>query len=227
MAQGDYLCRTIDTWFPVLPCRRGGASGVDIGSPWKQNVCEDTSFPSTVMQLEWSHANRRVHRSVVGELDVGKVVNLILLIRADECGKHHLRSLVRMFRLPSRLRMSCGTWFHAGAGFHHEYRPKGLHETSVAVVDDVFWNVVAAKPAGMQKPCELGGRRMILAWKKSSVLAQMVNDRENTIMAKAIARERADHIHSNRETWFSRNRQWFQFAVRELMVPFVPVANCT
>ncbi|GBG73564.1 hypothetical protein CBR_g16907 [Chara braunii] len=222
-----HVCTGFDQQFPVLPCRSGGASDVDIGCPWKQNVCGDTSFPSTVMQLEWSHANRRVHRNVVGELDVGKAVNPVPLIRANECAEHHLRSLVRTFRLPIRLRMPCGTRFHTGVGFHHECRPKGRHETSVAVADDVFRNAVAAKPAGMQKSCELGSRRMILAWKKSSVLAQTVNDLENTVMAKAIVRERAGHIHSNGETRFPRNRQWFQFAVRELTTPFVPVANCT
>ncbi|GBG88234.1 hypothetical protein CBR_g46801 [Chara braunii] len=112
-----------DVWkFPVLPCRSGGASGVDIGSLWEQNVREDTFFPSTMVQLEWSHANRRVHRSVVGELYAGKAVNPVLLIWADECAERHLRSLVRMFRLPIRLRMPCGTRFHAGAGFHHECR---------------------------------------------------------------------------------------------------------
>uniref|UniRef100_A0A388KZ23 Uncharacterized protein n=1 Tax=Chara braunii TaxID=69332 RepID=A0A388KZ23_CHABU len=192
--------------FPVLPDESGRASGIDVGWSWEEKISEDTAFPSTVVQLEWSHADRRVHRSVVGELDVGEAVNPIFLVRTDECTKHHLSGLMCSLRLPVCLWMPSRTWLHLRAGLLHECSPKCRHEAGVAVADYVFRYTMAANPVGVEEACQLGSRGVVLAREKTRVLTQSVHDREDVVVSEAVAGEWSGDIHGNGETGFLRDR---------------------
>ncbi|GBG77804.1 hypothetical protein CBR_g25735 [Chara braunii] len=163
----------------------------------------------------------RVHRSVIGELDVGKPVNPIFLVGTDERTQHHLSGLVRSLRVAIRLRVASRARLHCRTG-----SPKGRHEASISVAHYVFRNTLVGNPTGVQESCELRCCSMILARKEASILAQTVNDRENAVMVVAIAGERACYVHSNGEARCPRNRQWFQFAEGDSRSTLVAVANC-
>ncbi|GBG60406.1 hypothetical protein CBR_g5583 [Chara braunii] len=220
-----HVCAGLSQQFPVLPDGSGRASGVDVGWSWEEKVGEDTAFPSIVVQLEWSHADRRVHRSVVGELDVGEAVNPIFLVRTDEHTKHHLSGLMCPLRLPVRLWMPSRTWFHLRAGLLHESSPKCRHEASVAVADYVFRYTVATNPTGVQEACQLGSRGVILAREKTRILTQTVHNREDAIVPEAIARKWSGDIHDNGEAGFPWDRHRAQFAVGVAIAGLASSAN--
>ncbi|GBG61688.1 hypothetical protein CBR_g23204 [Chara braunii] len=199
--------------FPVPPDGSGRASGVDVGWSWEEKVGEDTAFPSTVVQLEWSYADRRVHRSVVGELDVREAVNPIFLVWTDERTKHHLSGLMCPLHLPVRLWMPSRTWFHLRAGLLHESSPKWRHEASVAVADYVFRYTVAKNPTGVQEACQLGSRGVVLAREKTRILTQTVHNREDAAMPEAITGKWSGDIHGNGEVGFPWDRHRAQVAV--------------
>ncbi|GBG58660.1 hypothetical protein CBR_g61 [Chara braunii] len=166
-----------------------------------------------------------MQRSVVGELNVEEAVNPILLIRTDECTKHYLSSLMCSLRLPFSLWVLSRTRFHFGVGLLHEGSPKCRYELSVAVVDDVFWNTVAADPTGVQELREIGSRGVVLARKKSCKLTQMVNDREDVVVPEAVEGKRAGDVHSNEEVGFPGNRQRAQIATGITVVGLASSAN--
>ncbi|GBG84359.1 hypothetical protein CBR_g38331 [Chara braunii] len=199
---------------PAIPCTSGRKreSKRSLCS-WKEKISEDTTFPTTVVQLEWSHADRRMQRSVVGELDVREVVNPILLIRTDECTKHHLSGLMCPLRVPVRLWMPSRTWFHLDVGFLHETSPECRHETSVAVANNVFRYAVAANPADVQKARKFGSRGVVLAREKSRIFTQSVNDREDAVVPEVVAGKRAGDVHGNGKAWFPWDRHRAQLAV--------------
>ncbi|GBG83940.1 hypothetical protein CBR_g37812 [Chara braunii] len=211
--------------FPVLPDGSGRASGIYVGFSWKKKINEDTTFPATVVQLEWSHADRQMQLSVVGELDVGEAVNAILLIRTDERMKHHLSGLMCPLRLPVRLWMSSRTWFHLGVGFLHERSPECRHETSVAVVDDVFQYVVVANPAGVQEAHKFRSRGVVLAREKLCVLTRSVNDREDVVVPEAVAGKQTGDVHSNGEAGFPWDGQRAQLTVGIAVVGLASTTN--
>ncbi|GBG80832.1 hypothetical protein CBR_g31388 [Chara braunii] len=211
--------------FPILLDGSRRASGIDVGWSWEEKVGEDTAFPSTVVQLEWSHANRRVHRSVVSELDVGEAVNPIFLVRMDERTKHHLSGLMCPLRLPVRLWMPSRTWLHLRAGLLHERSPKCRHEASVAVADYVFRYTVATNPTGVQEACQLGSREVVLARERTRVLTQSVHDREDAVVSEVVAGEWSGDIHGNGETGFLRDRHRAQLAVGVAVAGFASSAN--
>ncbi|GBG72339.1 hypothetical protein CBR_g11917 [Chara braunii] len=211
--------------FPVLPNRSGVASSVYVGCSWKEKINEDTAFPATAVQLEWSHTDRRVQRSVVGELDVGEVGNPIFLIGTDERTKDHLSGLISPLRLPVRLWMSSRTWFHLRAGFVHERSPKCRHEASVAVLDDVFRYVVAANPAGVQETRKFGSRGVVLAREKPRILTQTVNDREDVVVPEAVAGKRSRDVHGNGEAGFPWDRHRAQLAIGIAVAGLASSAN--
>ncbi|GBG69341.1 hypothetical protein CBR_g4038 [Chara braunii] len=221
-----------DQQVPVLPNGSGREGDVwregdvYVGGLWQKEISEDPCFFSTMMKLEWCDADRRVHRSVIGELNVGKPVNLIFLVRTDERTQHHLSGLVCSLRLAIRLWVPSRDRLHCRAGLSHKGSPKGRHEASISVAHYVFRNTLVGNPTDVQELCELRRCSMILARKKASILAQTVNDRENTVMAEAIAGERACHVHSNGEARCPRNRQRFQFAEGDSRSTLVTVANC-
>ncbi|GBG82950.1 hypothetical protein CBR_g36476 [Chara braunii] len=106
------------------------------------------------------------------------------------------------------------------------YRPGYKRQGDMTNSDRPDISKYQGNPAGVQESCELGGCSTILAWKKTSLLAQTVNDREDVVMIETIAGEGACNIHSNGEARCSRNRQRFQFAIRDLRSSFVTMANC-
>ncbi|GBG58809.1 hypothetical protein CBR_g209 [Chara braunii] len=116
-------------------------------------------------------------------------------------------------RLPVRLWMSSRTWFHLGVRFLHERSPECRHETSVAVINDVFRYAMAANPAGAQKAHKFGSRGVVLAREKSRVFTQSVNDREDAVVPEVVAGKQAADVHGNGEAWFSWDRQRAQLAV--------------
>ncbi|GBG91037.1 hypothetical protein CBR_g51770 [Chara braunii] len=201
---------------PMIPCTsleaREQAASMSVVRGRRRSAMI-TAFPTTVVQLEWSHADRRMQRSVVGELDVEEAVNPILLIRTDERTKHHLSGLLCSLRLPVRLWMPSRTWFHLGAGFLHERCLECRHETSVAVADDVFRYAVAANPAGVQKARKFGSRDVVLAREKSRILTRTVNDREDAFVPEAVEGKRTGDVHGNGEAGFPWDRHRGQLAV--------------
>ncbi|GBG88642.1 hypothetical protein CBR_g48173 [Chara braunii] len=220
-----HICAGLSQQFPVLPDGSRRASGIDVGWSWEEKVGEDMAFPSTVVQLEWSHTNRRVDRSVVGELDVGEAVNPIFLVQTDERTKHHLSGLMCPLHLPVCLWMPSRTWLHLRAGLVHECSPKCRYEASVAVVDYVFRYTMAANPASVQEACQLGSRGVVLAREKTRVLTQSVHDREDAVVSEAVAGEWSGDIHRNGETGFLRDRHQAQLAVGVAVAGFASSAN--
>ncbi|GBG79303.1 hypothetical protein CBR_g29452 [Chara braunii] len=211
--------------FPVLLDGSGGASSVYVGCSWEKKINKDTAFPATVVQLEWSHADRRMQQSVVGELDVGEAVNPILLMRTDERTKHHLSGLMCALRLPVRLWMLSRTSFHLRVGFLHERSPECRHEASVVVADDVFRYAVAANPAGVQEALKFGSSGVVLAREKLRVLTQTVNDREDAVVPEAVAGKRTGDAHGNGEAGFPRDRHRAQLAVGIAVAGLASSAN--
>ncbi|GBG64639.1 hypothetical protein CBR_g45693 [Chara braunii] len=214
--------------FPALPDGSERARGVYVSCSWKVKISEDTAFPATVVQLEWSHVDRRMQRSVVGKLDVGEAVNPILLIRTDERTKHHLSGLMCPLRLAVRLWMSSRTWFHLGVGFLHERSSECRHEMSAEVADDVFRYAVAANPAaGVQEARKLGSHGVALAKEKSRICTQSVNDHEDAVVPEAVAGKRTGDVHGNGEAGFPWDGQLAQLVVGIAVAGLASTTNFT
>ncbi|GBG89966.1 hypothetical protein CBR_g50056 [Chara braunii] len=128
-------------------------------------------------------------------------------------------------RLPVRLWMPSGTWFHLRVGLLHESSPKCRHEASVAVVDYVFRYTVAANPAGVQEACQLGSCGVVLSREKTLVLTQTVHDREDAVVPEAIAGEWSSDIHGNEEAGFPWDRHQAQVAVGVAIAGLASSAN--
>ncbi|GBG87269.1 hypothetical protein CBR_g45329 [Chara braunii] len=186
----------------------------------------DPDFATLYAQLSSDHPPAsRVHRSVVGELDVGEAVNPIFLVGTDERTNHHLSGLMCPLRLPVCLWMPSRTWFHLRVELLHESSPKCRHEASVAVADYVFRYNVAATPTGVQEACQLGSRGVVLAREKTRILTQTVHNREDAVVPEAIAGKWSSDIHGNGEAGFPWDRHRAQLAVGIAIAGLASSAN--